>query len=504
MDASRMRQIRIRSTLAMRAGLAALLLVACNPSDPQELRALESPELVGWAASLGHDRLRDDERNQGRVDADIGAPSPVQGAMGREVVALRVRGIDTPFDARHVAGIVSTGAATDRPQLLLTEHVEGRRTTFHTFRIHDDEAAHVDTMTFSTPRNARPRIVPMGTHGVLVIKPTDNIALEEDDDPVSMASFVVRTFDAEGRARDADQSLMMPEGILFNWSWAATRVGDRVVLCFLGRRSTDDAPTRRHFCGAIDAVGLWAISPHEVPIDDAPTSQTVWDAAGLMLGAAARDQVALVVHRTSRAHGAAAADGALWGRTLTVRGDEILYGPHVDLFGEFVPASNPRGTGGRFTYRSPPHLFTDDEATYFVIAGHGDVRARAGMIPHDATRQVTRLQVPEPATYVSRPALVASWRRPVFLYDEVGTQGGRAAIGFASSQIVLMDMDLPHVDRIRWETARMAIAAEDWLAWVALDHNGDARVVVHPTRWLGDPSRAVTREAPPHDPSPRR
>ncbi|MCB9532540.1 MAG: hypothetical protein H6698_01940 [Myxococcales bacterium] len=263
-----------------------------------------------------------------------------------------------------------------------------------------------------------PRFVAVGDGGVIV-KATDNMV--EDG---AIGSFVLRRVAADGHLDEAGSPLVTDPWAMRR-AWTATRLGDEVLLCFLGApRAADGSAAGPDSlqCGAVSPQTLqWTLAPRTIAAsqDAASGLAAPWLDGG-------HDQHTLLL-----AYDAAPTVQRVFGWVVTRGADGLVASRAVDLTGQ------PLGEGAEFTFRSAPHTFSADAGIAVVLPGSDVAPARAAFVTLDGAMREGLRGVPEPssggesAIFTDIAGAGASGTSaPLLIYAASGRRGERSVVTF--------------------------------------------------------------------------
>jgi hypothetical protein len=266
-----------------------------------------------------------------------------------------------------------------------------------------------------------PRVIPRSDGGVLIIKATDSLG--EDGSP---GSFVTRVIEPDGNIEEISTPMVIP-GWTMRRAWTATRLGDEILICFLGSQGSPATadPVDVLACGTMANDGeSWLQDPAQVAAASATGVSLVSP-----FTSGGNESFALLTY-FDPSPGARRVQGVV----ISHLGEELLVGPSTDLTG--VPLAD----GTAFEFRRAPMVLSVQDGAVFALPAHGNVGARAGHITPAGEIRGTVNAVTSLGSLFESPRFLVGDQGTGLLFDSTGRRGERSLLGYGPEGAFLMDI----------------------------------------------------------------
>ena len=275
-----------------------------------------------------------------------------------------------------------------------------------------------DRVTMHHRRSAAvgPRAIETAGGGALLVRATDSITTEGGG-----ASFITQRIGADGNINELANPLLVPDWTMRS-AWAATRLGDDVLFCFLGAPgiAATAEPNNQIACGTVSPDGqVWTRLP-------APIVQPEGGASIEWPTLAGGESHALLTYFDP-------ASRRIEGRFLQYVDGELSASRPSDLTGQDA-------SDGPLAYRRPPMTRAVNEGALFALPAHNDVPARAGLLLLDGSVRGGLSTVTGLGSVFEMPRFVEGDNGHGLVFDATGRRGERSLLAFAEEGAMLIDV----------------------------------------------------------------
>lgn len=345
--------------------------------------------------------------------------SPVEGA----IFDGRLAELESATEARDLAHIHISNTHV----LLVGSKTVRRTTTVTTWLLprgqHDTAIPandRLDIVHGSDPAIG-PRVIPRSDGGALLIKATDSLG--EEGAP---GSFVTRRIGPDGNIEEISTPMVIP-GWTMRRAWTATRLGDEVLVCFLGAPGTPATagPIDVLACGTMTNDGeFWSQEPTQVA---AATDSSVSLEAPFTSGG--NESFALLTYFDP-----SPGVRRVMGIVITHQEAALRLSPSTDLTGDSL------ADGAEFEFRRDPMALSVHDGAVYALPAHGNVGARAGHITPEGAIRGTPNTVTSVGSIFEAPRFIVGDQGTGLLFDATGRGGERSLLGYGPEGAFLMDI----------------------------------------------------------------
>ena len=441
--------------------LAATLAVACNRAQPAE--PVEEPALTDGSSDQT-DQPRAENSSSGEPMASAPSEPDETGAVPGAWFDGRLPALTSPSNATELE-LLQLG---DTHSLLVRVESSRNSSTITTWMlpngVPDAPIAANDRVSIHHRRSPAvgPRIIETARGGALVIRATDSITNEGGG-----ASLITQRIGADGNVDELATPLVVP-GWTLRSAWAAARLGDDVLLCFLGAPggAAETAPDDQLACGTIASDGeAWTRAPVSVALADPGTSIEAPALAG-------GEGHALLTYFDPQAL-------RVQGRFVRFEDGLLSLSEATDLSGDDASGEEP------FGYRREPMGLVVDGGALFALPVHNGVPARAGFLGLDGAVRGGLSTITGLGSIFERPRFVEGDNGFGLLFDATGRRGERSLLAFAEEGAMMIDMvGLFGAEGGQRARARLGPSSGSMMSFVWTPDEGPPRfTIIENDRW---------------------